>query len=38
MIPNNVGEKLYTIRFGHDVRRMFWDDEQIISGMNDERV
>ena len=32
------GERLYTIRLGHDVRRMFWDDEQIVSGMNDERV
>ena len=38
MIPSDVGERLYTIRFGQDVRRIFCDEEQIISGMNDERV
>ena len=38
MIPNDVGERLYTIRFGHEVRRMLWDDEQIISRMSDEVV
>ena len=38
MIPDDVGERLYAIRSGHDVQRMFWDYEQIISGMDDERV